>query len=120
MSEHEQPYEYTANNEVTSLGRKFDTNKPRWSLLPFKEVEEIVKVLTFGAKKYEDNNWMHVTPFKDRYFSALQRHLTAWWSGKKVDPDSSFSHLAHAGCCLLFLMWGDNNIDKIDQAKSNR
>ena len=89
------------------IGKKFDNEKPRWSLLPFKEIEEIVDVLTFGAQKYEDDNWKKVPDGRDRYFSALIRHLTAWWNGERLDSQSGKSHLAHAGCCLLFLMWGD-------------
>jgi len=65
-------------------------------------------VLTYGSIKYEDNNWMHVNPPKDRYFSAMIRHITAWKGGERIDKESGLSHLAHAGCCLLFLMWFDN------------
>jgi hypothetical protein len=102
----------TIEEDLKAIGRKFDQDKPRWSLLPWKEVEEIVKVLTLGSKKYADHNWMGVRPFKDRYTSALMRHITAWIDGEAEDPESKLSHLAHAGCCLLFLMWGDNNLDK--------
>ena len=38
-------------------GLKLDFDKLRWDLLPIECVEEIVRVLTFGAKKYDDNNW---------------------------------------------------------------
>jgi len=86
------------------IGAKFDNEKPRWDLLPMKEVEEIVKVMTFGAKKYKANNWKLVEP-KDRYFAALMRHLVAWKEGEELDPDSKYHHLAHVGCNLLFLMW---------------
>jgi len=84
-------------------GRKDDKTKDRWDLLPYEEVEKIVKVLTFDAKKYADNNWLKVLNPESRYFAALQRHLVAWKKGEKIDPESGFSHLAHAGCCLLFL-----------------
>lgn len=87
--------------------RKFDTGKPRWSLLPWKQVERIVDVMTFGAKKYDDDNWKEVEEPKERYFSALMRHLSAWKQGQLVDRESGLRHLAHAGCCLLFLMWFD-------------
>lgn len=86
-------------------GKKFDQGKPRWSLLPWNAVKEIVKVLTFGSIKYDDNNWKHVENPKDRYYSALQRHITDWWEGEEYDPETGLSHLAHAGCCLLYLLW---------------
>ena len=85
-------------------GRKFDVDKNRWDLLPWNAVAEIVKVLTFGARKYAPNNWRYVPEARDRYFSALHRHMQAWWDGEKFDPETGLPHLAHAGCCLLFLL----------------
>ena len=89
-------------------GIKYDTEKARWSLLPYRELTEVVCVLTLGSKKYADENWKKVQPQPDRYFSAAMRHLTAWWGGEKKDPETGKSHLAHVVCCLLFLMWFDN------------
>ncbi len=91
------------------IGRKFDTSKPRWSLLPFKELSQVVEVLTLGSKKYSDDNWKYVDNSRDRYFSACMRHLTSWWNGEIKDKESGQSHLAHAICCLLFLLWFENN-----------
>jgi len=93
-------------------GAKGDFGKPRWSLLPWVETSEIVDILTFGAAKYNDDNWKNVKNMDDRYFSAMQRHMVAWQNGERFDKESGKSHLAHAGCCLLFLMWGDNNPKK--------
>lgn len=89
------------------MSKKFDTKKPKWNLLPYREVEEIVKVLMHGSKKYSEYGWKKVPRAKERYFSAAMRHITAWWSGEKLDKESGLNHLAHAGCCLLFLMWHD-------------
>jgi hypothetical protein len=52
--------------------------------------------------------WQKVPNAKERYFAALMRHLTAWWDGERADPESGLHHLAHAGCCLLFLIWFDD------------
>ena len=87
-------------------GVKYDSEKPRWELLSPRFIQEIVKVLTFGAKKYADDNWKHVKPFEDRYYGALMRHITAWRLGEKKDPETGLSRLAHAGCCLYFLFMG--------------
>lgn len=81
---------------------KYDNEKPRWDLLPVAPVREIVKVLTFGAKKYDDHNWRKCAHLST-YYAALQRHVTAFWEGEDNDPESGLSHLAHAGCCLLFM-----------------
>ena len=77
--------------------------KPRLDLLPTAAVEQIAEVLTFGAAKYDDNNWCRGTRW-GRYYAALLRHVFAWWRGENSDPETGMSHLAHAGCCLLFLM----------------
>lgn len=87
-------------------GHKFDTDKPRWDLLLWPEIETIVKVLTYGAKKYGEYNWVQVEPFKDRYFAAFMRHIVAWQSGEDIDAESGLPHLAHAACSILFLMHG--------------
>jgi hypothetical protein len=39
-----------------------------------------------------------------RPFSAAMRHLWAWWKGEQADPETGLPHLAHAACCLMFLM----------------
>ena len=88
-------------------GLKYDTTKPRWDLLPYDQLEKVVNVLTMGAVKYADDNWKDVEPYDKRYFAATMRHLTAWKKGELVDEESGQPHLAHAICCLLFMMWKD-------------
>ena len=56
------------------------------------------------------DNWQQVDNAKERYFNACHRHLQAWWSGERLDSESGLPHLAHAVCCLLFLMWGDDEL----------
>jgi len=86
-------------------GRKYDSDKPKWHLLPFAPIIEIVKVLTFGSKKYEENNWQKIDNFNDRYFASAMRHLVAHREGEVLDPESNLSHLAHSACCIIFLLW---------------
>lgn len=86
-------------------GKKFDDGKLNWWLLPLEPVEEIIKVLMHGAKKYGKFNWQDVDNYKERYYSALHRHLTSWRKGERLDQETNLPHLAHAGCCLLFLLW---------------
>jgi hypothetical protein len=88
---------------VKQIGRKYDGGKLEYGLLPPLALEETVKVLTFGAQKYERDNWQKVGDAKRRYFDALQRHVWAWKQGEQIDPESGIHHLAHAMCCLMFL-----------------
>ena len=85
-------------------GRKFDAAKPDYTLLPWDAVEQIVRVLDFGAKKYARDNWKHVVDADRRYLAAAFRHLAAHAQGEGTDPETGISHLAHAGCCVLFLL----------------
>lgn len=94
-------YEYKYDPQE---GRKFDTGKPEYALLPPFALEETVRVLTAGAQKYERENWRFVDDAKYRYFNALQRHVWAWKRGEVNDPETGLHHLAHAMCCLMFLM----------------
>ena len=86
-----------------SSARKDDADKVRMELLPPELIEATAAVLTFGANKYADRNWEHGLKW-GRCFGALMRHLWAWWRGEKADPETGFSHLWHASCCLAFLI----------------
>ncbi len=88
---------------MTLEGKKFDDGKLPYDLLPGDAIEEIVKVLQFGAVKYGERNWEKGMKW-NRPFAALMRHMWAWWRGEGKDPETGLSHLAHAGCCILFLL----------------
>lgn len=85
--------------------KKFDTDKPRYDLLPPKALGLLVDCLTYGAKKYDDYNWRKdggIDP--NRLFAATQRHLWAWKDGETNDKESGLPHLAHAATNLLMML----------------
>lgn len=86
-----------------SEGRKDDQSKIRMDLLPGDALEEIAHILTLGAARYGDRNWEKGMAWH-RVFGATMRHLWAWWQGEHCDRETGRSHLAHAGCCILFLI----------------
>lgn len=85
--------------------KKYDHGKPRYDLVPGDALEEIVKVLTYGAEKYADRNWEKGLSY-GRVFAAMMRHSWSWLRRENngVDPETGLSHLAHAGCCIMFLL----------------
>ena len=92
--------------EVTTKqlgGQKFDSDKIRYDLLPPELLEEVARVLTFGAEKYSARNWELGMKWS-RPFGAMMRHMWAWWGGEDKDPETGYSHLAHAACCIAFLV----------------
>ena len=82
---------------------KKDTGKDPWHLAPWDAFLCIVRVMAFGARKYSPRCWEQGMAYS-RLYSALMRHLTAWWQRNGVDPDTGYSHLWHAGCCVCFLI----------------
>ena len=100
--------ELTKMAEAT-LGKKFDSDKVDWTLMPWKELEQVLMILEFGAKKYSRDNWKHIEPA--RYEKAAMRHLISYITGELNDPETGKSHLAHLVCNALFLMWNDNHRD---------
>lgn len=86
-------------------GRKDDAEKPRMDLLLSdmpRALEAIAQVLTYGARKYSDGNWMDVDNAQRRYLAAGARHELEFAKGFTVDEETGEHHLAHAACCLLF------------------
>ena len=97
--------------EYNSLnGRKFDSDKLRYDLIPPVIDEELAKILTYGAKKYGENNWQSLENFNNRYYAALRRHIEAWRNGEDIDEESGEHHLSHALTNIAFLVW--NNVNK--------
>lgn len=91
-------------------GVKLDNGKPKPRLLHESmagAVASVVDVLSFGARKYSDDNWKNVEP--KRYTDALYRHLNAHHKGESNDAESGLPHLAHAACCVLFLLHHEVN-----------
>jgi len=84
-------------------GQKFDSDKLRYDLLPPELLEEVARVLAFGAEKYSARNWELGMQWS-RPFGAMMRHMWAWWGGEDKDPETGYSHLAHAACCIAFLV----------------
>ena len=83
-------------------GIKYDGEKPMMHLLPPKAINEVAKVLTFGAQKYDEENWRKLDNLQSRYTSGALRHIFAHIDSETLDTESGLSHLAHAICCLLF------------------
>jgi hypothetical protein len=94
------------SNDLKVASVKFDHDKVDWSLVPFEALEDMTRVLMFGAQKYDAFNWADNGGFKYmRIIRALLRHVFAYMRGEDNDPESGLSHIAHAQCNLLFLAY---------------
>jgi len=94
-------------------GNKDDKDKDRMGLLSSEAMRQIAKVMTKGAVKYDAHNWRKGIAWS-RVYDAIQRHLVAWNAGQDKDPETSLSHLAHAGCGIMFLLDYEKNRKNFD------
>lgn len=101
------------NDSWTDVGIKFDDGKPLMSLLDSNALTEMAKVLSFGAEKYDRHNWRKGITYS-RLIDAALRHMIAFNGGEDLDPESNLSHVAHASCCLMFLLWMIENRCDLD------
>lgn len=87
----------------SSVGLKFDQDKPRYDLLDTYAIDQLAQVLTFGAKKYAAHNWRKgITT--SRLIAAAFRHLFTYLGEQDKDQETGLSHVAHAMCCCMFLL----------------
>lgn len=98
-----------------SEGRKFDDGKLRYNLIDAPALAWLAGILTYGAAKYEPENWRKVPEANERYYAALMRHIELWRSGEADDDESGMPHLSGAFfsvMCLLALN-GPRNLSEI-------
>ena len=88
---------------IVGTALKFDNNKLPLNLLSTEAMNQTAAVLAFGAEKYAEHNWRNGFAWS-RPLAAAMRHITAFNDGEDKDPESGLSHLAHAACCIMFLL----------------
>ena len=98
---------FEAVEEDKEDGVKYDAGKLRMELIPPEAIEALAEVITYGANKYNDDNWKKVS--KDRYIGALMRHLNAYRKGELYDDESGLTHMAHILTNAAFLIYKEEN-----------
>lgn len=111
---------------------RYNTGKLQWSLLHYKSIEPLIRVLEYGRHKYslfegEDGRiftGLEVTPEQVREWGltckydardnwkkemptkqileSMQRHLAALMDGEEFDKESGLSHIGHIQANALF------------------
>lgn len=117
------------NREV---GFRYNIGKPKWSLMHYKSMEPMIRVLEYGAHKYtlyedEDGNIIkgsevtqqevidrklkvHLTGKENwkkpldlvEIMESMQRHVAAIMDGEEFDSESGISHMGHIQCNAMF------------------
>ncbi len=92
-----------SKEETPATGVKHDQNKPDMGLLSSIAMFKMAEVMTFGKRKYSAHNWRGGFVWS-RPAAASLRHIFLWLGGEDKDPETGLSHLAHAACCIMFLL----------------
>ena len=88
-------------------GLRYNKGKLRWSLVDYKALEPMIRVLMYGAEKYTtpeasgDHNWKKGLD-KTEILECAQRHLAALMSGEIYDKESGLPHIGHFLCNGMF------------------
>lgn len=78
---------------VSRTGGEKGVKPARFDLVPVGPLTTVAKLYGKGAEKYDDHNWMRGYEWSKSY-AALMRHVTQFWSGEDLDPDTQLPHLA--------------------------
>ncbi len=85
-------------------GIRKNEGKLKWSLVSFKALEPMVRVLMFGAEKYSSWNWSKGLKYTE-ICESLQRHIYAFIQGEDNDQESKLEHVGHILCNAMFLSY---------------
>lgn len=113
-----------ASNPKDSIGAK----KPRsFRGMSWHVVREVSIGMMEGGMKYGFHNYRVAGVRASIYFDATIEHLSSWWEGQDIDPDSRLSHVTKAIASLFVLRdamiqgkWVDDrppNFVKLDEFK---
>ena len=103
----------SAGGSAGGSALKFDGDKLPVNLLSTEALNQTAAVLKFGADKYHAHNWRDGFAWS-RPLAAAMRHIMAFNDGEDKDPESGLSHLAHAACCIMFLLEFEKTHPELD------
>ena len=89
---------------IENEGSRFNQGKLRWSLVSWSALAPLVRVLMFGAEKYDDHNWRKGLKYTE-ICESLQRHLNSFLEGEDDDQESKITHVGHILANGMFLSY---------------
>ena len=110
---------YKRNQEEESqmgkaIAGRFSAGKMRFDLIAPWALAQLAGVYTYGAQKYDDDNWRKGLRWRKDVFACILRHVWKWFRGEKFDDESGLHHLAHAAWNCFTLMEYERNGVGID------
>lgn len=89
---------------MNAEGNRSNVGKLPWHLVPWDAVEEVVRVIDFGAKKYSPRGWEDKPLSWVETCASMTRHTVRFLMGEDRDKETGLHHMAHACCNGLFLV----------------
>lgn len=88
---------------VSETGGRKEVKEARYSLVPTEALRVLSEIYGRGAAKYAPHNWRKGYDWSAS-LDALQRHVSAFWAGDEIDPESGQPHILHAAwhCFTLY------------------
>lgn len=76
---------------------------PIFTVIPRRVIAELGIAMLEGARKYGRHNYRVAGVRASVYLDAADRHMSAFWEGQDIDPDSKLSHVTKAIASLTVL-----------------
>lgn len=104
---------------VTSeTGAQKGTKLARFDLIPSKQEWELAEHYGKGSLKYDDDNWKKGYDWKLSY-AALRRHLTQFWAGEDIDPETGSKHVIAAAWHAFALSYFMDHFPQYDSREKS-
>jgi hypothetical protein len=87
--------------KASPVGLRFNTGKLQWGQMHYGAMEPMIRVLAYGAEKYDDRNWQKGLVPRE-VLECLQRHLAALMDGETHDKESGLPHIGHVMANAMF------------------
>ena len=87
------------SNPKDSVGIK----RVPFSTIPVIPIAEVGLAMLEGSLKYGRHNYRAIGVRSSVYYDAAMRHLTRWWEGEDIDPDSGLPHIVKCLASLIVL-----------------
>lgn len=92
---------------MSEIAQRANKGKVQWSLAYWPAVEEMVRVLEYGASKYSADNWKQGQN-REELLESMQRHVLALMKGEEEDSDPKAiptHHIGHIMCNCMFYFY---------------
>lgn len=94
---------FPAGHKPTNPKDAVGIGKVPFSTVPSEVTAEVGLAMMEGAMKYGRHNYRTVGVRASVYYDAALRHLTSFWEGQDIDPDSGLPHIVKAIACMYVI-----------------